>query len=61
VSKFSPEVTADGAEKPLKEQLGLQKLIQQSMVRQRNNSSSRPLILLPQHVSVIRPSSGGIQ
>jgi hypothetical protein len=36
-------------------------LIKQLMVRQRNNSSSPHLMLLPQHVSVIRPSSGGIQ
>jgi hypothetical protein len=36
-------------------------LIKQLMVRQRNNSSSPPLMLLPQHVSVIRPSSVGIQ
>jgi hypothetical protein len=34
-------------------------LTKQLMVRQRNNSSSPPLMLLPQHVSVIRPSSGG--
>jgi hypothetical protein len=31
------------------------------MVRQRNNSSSPPPMLLQQHVSVIRPSSSGIQ
>jgi hypothetical protein len=30
------------------------------MVRQRNISSSPLLMVLPQHVSVIRPSSGGI-
>jgi ABC-type transporter Mla maintaining outer membrane lipid asymmetry ATPase subunit MlaF len=35
--------------------------IKQLMVNQHNNSSSHPLVLLPQHVSVIRPSSGGIQ
>jgi hypothetical protein len=31
------------------------------MIRQRNNPSSTPLLLLLQHVSVIRPSSSGIQ
>jgi hypothetical protein len=35
--------------------------MKQLMVRQRNNSSPPPLVFLPQHVSVIRPSSGGIQ
>jgi hypothetical protein len=36
-------------------------LIKQLWVRQRNNSSSPLPMLLPQHVSVIRPSSSGIQ
>jgi hypothetical protein len=38
----------------------LYKINRAIMLRQRNNSSSPPLMLLPQHVSVIRPSSGGI-
>jgi hypothetical protein len=33
------------------------RFIKQLMVRERNNSSSPPLMLLPQHVSVIRPLS----
>jgi hypothetical protein len=36
-------------------------LIKQLMAHQRNNSSSAPPMLLPQHVSVVRPSSSGIQ
>jgi hypothetical protein len=39
----------------------VQILIKQLMVRQRKNSSSPPPMLLPQHVSVIRPSSRGKQ
>jgi hypothetical protein len=35
--------------------------IKQLMVRERNNYSSPPPMLLAQHVSAIRPSSGGVQ